>query len=194
MDRFYAHDAETGGTDPTKHSLLTYYAGVYTFDLASKKFTLRSEIDLKIKPNDGNYLVTAGALGVNKIDLIKHDSEALTIDQAAEKLYYFLKEHSDDGKNRMVRMGHNEPFDRDFIINNLLKLALWQRFTDYGGILDSSGEARRLKLIGKLPWNVRFNLKQLAEFLGVAVDPKLLHTAKGDTHLMMACFEKMLTM
>lgn len=191
-EKFLGHDAETGGVKPSVHTLLTHYFGVFALDQG--KFSLRAELDLKIKPASGNYVVTAEALGVNKIDLVKHDKEAVTLEVASEKLYYFLKEHSDDGRQRLVRMGHNEPFDKDFLINNLLREEVWKKFTDYGGVVDSSGMARVLKMKGKLPWNVRFNLRQLAEFLGVSFDPTELHTAKGDVHLMVRCIEKMLTM
>lgn len=194
MDKFLAHDAETGGVKASKHSLLTHYFGIYTYDIPSAKFTLRAELDLKIKPADGDYVVNAEALGVNKIDLVKHDKEAISIEEASEKLYYFLKEHSDDGKNRLIRMGHNEVFDKDFLIYNLLRDEVWKRFTDYGGVLDSSTLARGLKTRGKLPWNTRFRLRTLAEFLGVPFDPAALHTAKGDVDLMVRCVEKMLTM
>lgn len=195
MERYLGHDCETGGTNATKHSLLTYYAAVYDFDRATKRFTLLREIDLKIKPNVGDsYVVTAEALAINKIDLIKHDAEAITIDQAAEKLYYFLKEASNDGNNRLIRMGHNEAFDANFVVSNLLKPAIWGKFTDYGGVMDSSVMARERKMTGKLPWNTRFRLETLAEFLGLMVDKSKVHTAKGDTHLMVACIEKMLSL
>lgn len=193
MDRFLGHDSETGGLDPTRHSLLTYYAGIYTLDLATKKFTLHDELDLKLRPASGDYCVTAEAMGVNKIDLAKHDKVAITYEEGGEKLYYFLKKHSDDGKNRLIRMGHNEAFDRDMVINYLLKLRVFQLFTDYGGVLDSMGMARERKITGRLPWNTRFRLQTLAEFLGVHVDPSQLHTCKGDVNLMVRCIEKMLS-
>lgn len=192
MDKYLAHDAETGGVVPAVHTLLTHYSGIFT--LESGKFTLRAELDLKIKPENKNYVVTAEALGVNKINLIEHDKTAMKIEEASEKLYYFLKEHSDDGRARLIRMGHNEPFDKDYVIHNLLRPEIWGKFTDYGGVADSSTFARFLKMKGKLPWNARFNLRQLAEFLGVPFDPNELHTAKGDVHLMVRCVEKMLTM
>lgn len=194
MDKYLAHDAETGGTRAREHSLLTHYFGVYGFDVANRRFTLLGELDLRVKPADGNYIVTAEALNVNKIDLIRHDKEAITPDKAGEKLYGFLKQHSDDGRNRLIRMGHNEPFDKDFVIMHLLHEEIWKKFTDYGGVADSSSFARFLKMQGKLPWNTRFSLRTLAEFLGVPVDPAELHTAKGDVNLMVRCVEKMLTM
>ena len=193
MDKYLGHDAETGGVEPSRHSLLTWYGGIYTLE-ADKKFLLRAELDLKLKPANGDYLVNPGALAVNKIDLIKHDKEAITYEEGGEKLYNFLKEHSDNGRNRLIRMGHNEPFDAQFVNAWLLRDVVWKMFTDYGGVLDSSSMARDRKTSGKLPWNTRFKLSTLAEFLGVHADPSLLHTAKGDTHLMVRCVEKMLSM
>lgn len=193
MDKYLGHDAETGGVEPLRHSLLTWYGGIYTLE-ADKKFLLRAELDLKLKPANGDYLVAAQALGVNKIDLVKHDKEAITYEEGGEKLYNFLKEHSDNGRNRLIRMGHNEPFDYQFVTAWLLRDAIWKMFTDYGGVLDSSSMARDRKASGKLPWNTRFKLQTLAEFLGVHVDTSQLHTCKGDVHLMVRCVEKMLSM
>jgi DNA polymerase III epsilon subunit-like protein len=172
--------------------LLTYYAA--TFSLENGKFKLLNEIDLKLKPHDGVYVVTAEAMKVNRIDLVKHDAVARSLDDAAIELFNFLKEESGNGSNRLVRMGHNEAFDRSFVVNNILRPDIFNRFTDYGGVLDTSCMARERKVTGKLPWNTRFKLETLANFLGVHADPKDLHTAKGDTHLMVRCAEKMLSM
>jgi len=55
------------------------------------------ELDIKSKPNDGNYLVRGEALGVNGIDLVQHDKEAVTESKAATLLYEFLEEHAPNG-------------------------------------------------------------------------------------------------
>ncbi len=192
MEKFIFHDAETGGLYPRQHSLLTHYFAVATFN--GSKFVVERELDLKIKPNaDDFYKVTAGALKVNRIDLVKHDAAAITIDEAAKELYYFLRESSNDGRNRLCRVGHNEQFDTGFIVNHLLKEEIWRKFTDYH-TLDTVPIARYLKLKGKLPASTKLNLERLAEHLNVSFSDITLHTAKGDTMLLIRVLEALLTL
>jgi DNA polymerase III epsilon subunit-like protein len=192
VEKFLIYDCETGGLHSSEHSLLTIYGGVFTFD--NGKFTLQSEIDLKIKPNDGeSYNVTPGALLVNKIDLVKHDKEAVSINEAARLWYNFLFQESCDGANKLIRVGHNEPFDNGFVVNNLLKESIWRKFTDYHTI-DTVSLARGLKLKGRLPKGQKLNLAALAKFLEVPSNESDLHTAKGDTHLCARVLEILLTL
>lgn len=192
MDKYLAHDAETGGLSAKIHSHLTHYFGVFTYE--NGRFVLQRDLDLRIKPNVGEkYCVTEEAMRINKIDLVKHDQVAITRDEAAMKLYYFLKEESNDGANRLIRMGHNEPFDKEFIVSNLLNENIWREFTDYH-TLDSIPIAKSLKMKGKIAREAKLNLKELAKYLGVPFNEVDLHTAKGDTHLFVRVLEVLLTL
>ena len=92
MTRFLAFDAETGGIGADK-ALLTLY-----FIVLNEKFEVLDELDLRIKPNDDIYHVTAEALEINKINLVEHDKVALTDKAAGQVLYPFLEKHSEKGK------------------------------------------------------------------------------------------------
>jgi DNA polymerase III alpha subunit (gram-positive type) len=192
VEKYLAHDAETGGLNPRYHSLLTHYFGVYTY--THGKFHLQKELDLKIKPNPGEqYVYTEEALKINKIDLKKHDEVAITRDEAALALYRMLDQESDGGRSKLVRIGHNEPFDSNYVVNNLLIDSVWRRFTDYH-TLDTVPIAKALKMKGKIPKDVKLNLGKLAEYLGVTVSQGDLHTARGDTHLCVAVLEVLLSL
>jgi DNA polymerase III epsilon subunit-like protein len=192
VEKFVAYDSETGGLNPRSHSLLTAYFGIYTY--TNCKFTLHRELDLKIKPNPGEkYVYTDEALKINRINLEKHDVVAITRDEAALALYNFLYQESDNGRCRLVRVGHNEPFDNNFVVNNLLVEKIWRGFTDYH-TLDTVPLAKALKMKGKLPPDLKLKLETLAQYLGVNVAQGDLHTAKGDTHLCVACLEVLLTL
>jgi DNA polymerase III epsilon subunit-like protein len=192
MEKFIAYDVESGGLNAKSHSLLTSYFGIYTY--SNCKFTLHCDLDLKIKPNPGErYVYTDEALRINRIDLKKHDEIAITRDEAALSLYRFLDKESDGGRTKLVRVGHNEPFDNNFVVNNLLIESVWRKFTDYH-TLDTVPIAKGLKMKGKIPHDVKLKLELLAKYLGVTVAQGDLHTAKGDTHLCVACLEVLLTL
>src|SRR6185437_1201091 len=116
--KYLAFDVESGGVTDD-HSLLSVYFAVIDEDLK----TLHGELDMLIKPDDGNYVVTAGALVVNKIDLIEHDKVAIKESAAGTMLYNFLKTHAPDGTTKLTPLGHNIAFDVQFIKKHLLNKA-----------------------------------------------------------------------
>ena len=103
---YVAFDNETGGL--TKDcSLLTSH-----FIIADEQLNVIEELGLVIKPNDHQpYRVQATALAVNKINLIEHDKVAITQSEAAQKLFLFLKKHSNNGQIKLIPIGHNVSFD-----------------------------------------------------------------------------------
>lgn len=193
MERLLAYDTETGGLEAGVHSLLTAYFGIFIRD-SRGLFVLQSELDLRIKPNPGErYEVTQKAMEVNRIDLAKHDADprTLTVNQAAEKLFYFLKSESDDGRQLLIPGGHNEPFDRRFVTGTLLKDAVWRRFTDYH-TMDTMPLAKAYQYQGKIPRDMKIKLENLAKWYGCKVSDQDLHTARGDTHLYVKVLEAMI--
>jgi hypothetical protein len=193
MERLLAYDVETGGLDGGFHSLLTAYFGIFIRN-SQGVFVLQSELDLRIKPNPGErYEVTSAAMNVNKIDLQKHDSDprTVTVNQAAEKLFNFLRSESDDGRQLLIPGGHNEPFDRRFVTGTLLKDAVWRRFTDYH-TMDTMPLAKAYQMQGKIPRDMKIKLENLGRHFNCKVSNEDLHTARGDTHLYVRVLEAML--
>ena len=186
--RYLAFDCETGGLDPKEHSLLTLYLAVY-----DESFAMLDELDLKIKPEaDGFYCVTAGAMGVNKINLVSHDREAQPTSEATKRLFLFIKKWSDDSKNKLCPVAHNLPFDEAFITNHLLKKSVWDSFISYHK-LDTVGIAQFLKAKGKLPNRTPLRLGDLAKALSISFNHNDLHGSKVDTLLCVEVLKAMLS-
>lgn len=109
MFRYIALDVETGGIGLDK-SLLTAY-----FAVMDQNMTILDELYLHTKPDDGIYQVTADALRINGINLVDHESVAITYKEAGQKLYSFLSKHSAGGQYKMIPIGHNVAFDIKFL-------------------------------------------------------------------------------
>ena len=156
MEKYIAFDCETGGLDPLANSLLTVYFVVF-----DSTFKVLGDLDLKIKPDKGgNYNVTAEALGINKIDLVKHDAEATTLTTAKAELYTFLQKFNEDGKTKLIPVGHNIAFDESFVLNNLISRGVWHKFVSYRK-LDTGTILQFLKMVGKVPTHVTGSLSSI---------------------------------
>lgn len=169
--RYIIGDLEAGGPE-LRYSLLSAYFIVLDEDLE----TVYGELDLKIKPNDGNYLVRGEALEVNGIDLVQHDKEAVTEGKGSTLLYEFLEEHAAKGTVKLMPVGHGIAHDIEFIKEHLTKN--WNKFVSYR-YLDTGCIVQFLKLTGKVPRDLGGSLKELGEYFDVPMSG--LHTAKGDT-------------
>jgi DNA polymerase III alpha subunit (gram-positive type) len=183
--KFIAFDVESGGFDSKERSILTAYFLVF-----DENFNAISELDLKIKPDgDAPYRVDAGALIVNKINLIEHDKVAIITSEARAQLYNFLSANTDNGKEKLLPVGQNVTFDMDFIFDNLLRKNSWNKFVSYHS-LDTAGIAQFFKICGKMPLDHKTKLGSLAEFFNVKVGE--LHTAKDDTILTVKILKAMM--
>jgi oligoribonuclease (3'-5' exoribonuclease) len=176
-------DCEMGGLEKEIHSLLSVYLLFVDDD-----FQPIDDLYLYLKPNDGNYVVCAQAMNVNKIDLVVHDTKAITYREGGTKLYQFLKAISNDGKIKVVPVGHGIYGDIEWIIHNLIGLDTWNNFVSYRKI-DTQAISQFLKTCGKFPEDVSGSLKSIADYFGIAHVENELHTAKGDTLLTLEVFK-----
>lgn len=170
--KYIALDCETGGVTTDK-SLLTVCFIVY-----DERFNRLDTLNLAIKPDDGEYRVTAEALKINHIDLATHDQTAITQSKAGGALREFLKKHSEDGKVKLIPVGHNVYFDLVFIWDNLLGKLEFQKYTSYR-ILDTGVVGQFLKTCGFIPDSVSGSLQSFVKHYGGQVIDA--HTAEGDT-------------
>lgn len=180
--KYLVFDIEAGGTE-ANHSLLSAYFVVLDENLQ----TVYGELDLKSKPNDGNYIVRPEALDINKIDLIQHDKEAVTESKAATMLYEFLEQHAPQGTVKLTPLGHGVGGDIEFVKEHLTKN--FNKFVSYR-YLDTGCVIQFLKLTGKVPRDLGGSLKELAEYFGVQIHT--LHSAKDDTWLVIEILRKMI--
>ena len=178
-------DTETGGLE-TMYSLLEAYFVTLSEDLQPIE-----ELHLKIKPNPGEpYIVSAGALQVNKIDLVTHETNAITRNDARAKLVDFLaRAHGQAGK-KLMPMGHNVPFDIGFVQRHLVAKAEWEQYCSYH-LDDTVVLISALKRRGILRKNV-WSLGTVAKELGVQFDSTQLHGAKADAMLTLMVYRKLL--
>jgi DNA polymerase III alpha subunit (gram-positive type) len=186
MNKFIAFDNETGGIAP-ETSLLTVY-----FAILDDKLNLVDELDLKLKPNDGKpYLVEAGGLAVNKINLIEHDKTAITYSEGGQLLVKLLKKHA-VGKDRLTPLGHNVTFDIRGVTNNLLGDKTWNQFVSYK-IQDTQVCARFLQLKGYFPADMSMSLGSLANHFNIKLTDGTEHESKYDTQLTIEVYKRLLS-
>lgn len=115
---FILIDCETTGLDSKKHQILSI--GI----LVISNMEIVDEIELKIKHKE--YIVSTKALEVNKIDLVKHDEEAMIEEEAAKEMLKFLyKNLKNEG---FIVIGQNVDFDIRFIEEMFLRC---RRIKDY---------------------------------------------------------------
>lgn len=173
MNKYIAFDCETGGLT-SDCSLLTAYFVVLDHELK----TVLGELELKVKPNDGLYKVTAEALSINKINLEEHDKIAISESEAGKQLIEFLQTHNRDGRTKLIPIGQNVAFDEMFIWEHLLSMANWQKYVSYRR-LDTGAVAEFFRFTGHIPTEVRGSLGSIAQFLDISFPNA--HTAKFDT-------------
>jgi DNA polymerase III alpha subunit (gram-positive type) len=178
MNYFIAFDTETGGIGLDK-SLLTAYFAFLEFDTVNKKFKLLNDLDLKIKPDDGVYKVTAEAMSINKIDLIAHDKVAIFQKLAGQILYKKIKEWHTIANTKLIPVGHRIQFDINRVTNDLVSLGSWENFVSYREI-DTCSLAQFYRLMGKLPSDISCSLGHLSAYFKVIASGQS-HEAKYDT-------------
>ena len=182
--KYLAFDVESGGVTDD-HSLLSVYFVVIDEDLK----TVHGELDLLVKPDDGNYVVSAQALEVNKINLLEHDKVAISESKAGTLLYNFLKTHAPDGTVKLTPLGHNIAFDVQFIKKHLLNKA-FNQYVSYR-MLDISSIIQFFKLTGLVSRDLAGSLSEIATHFGISTISNVPHTAKGDTWMVIEVLRKL---
>jgi len=170
MNTYIALDTETGGVTP-ETSLLTLFLAVL-----NENFCVVDELDLKVKPDDGNYVTTARALEINKINLIEHDKVAIPYKEAKTLLYKFIEKNYQGEK--LIPVGHGVAFDVRRIYPTLISQGSWENFVSYR-VLDTGNAAQFLRAAGLFPRDVSGSLGSLVEYFKLPSKGEL-HNAKTD--------------
>jgi len=175
---FLPFDCESGGIGD-EVSLLTVH-----FAVCDEDWNVLDELDLKTKPKDVDetgstlYKVTASALNINHIDLIKHNAEAIPYNEAGGKLRDFLIRNSRDGAIKLQPMGKNIGGDVAWVTNHLLGKKTFEKYVSYRHY-DITTAVTFLKRTGKLDRFAPESLEKLAEYFGIKAQ---WHTARGDNY------------
>lgn len=191
MEKYLVMDTETTGLHEDS-DLLTAWFGIY-----NSEFELIDELELYTKPDDGFYKVTAQALGVNKIDLIRHDEIALKYKETKPLLYKFIEYHfklMNDGSlanpRQLIPIGQNCRYDINKICNTIISKGSWDTYVSRRP-LDTMYIARWLQLIGKIPMAQSISLGDLIKYFGINIKGEL-HTAKTDAICTVEVLKEML--
>ena len=187
MRYFLGVDCETGGLTESA-TLLTAYFGFY--ELVNGKFVFLDDLDLKIKPNDGSYRITAESLEINKINLIEHNKVAIFEKIAGQQLYKKLEKWQLIAKDKLIPVGHNVNFDIRKITSTLVSMGSWENFVSYR-LMDTCTIAQFYRICGKLPDNLSCSLGHLAGYYKVQVTGKH-HEAKCDVEMTMGVLENLM--
>lgn len=189
--KYIALDCEMGGID-LKYSLLTVYLRVL-----DKDFRMVNDLYLYLRPDDGDYVLTARGMEVNRINLVEHDKRAITYKEGKDILRRWLYGLSQmNGWNRLNPLGHNVGGDIKHVQDKLIDREKWEQYVSYrfrdtavfgGGLIDkglvpeASGGAEGVS--GSLSsWANYFGLKPVGE----------LHDAKTDVLLTIEVYKAML--
>lgn len=170
-------DTETGGLDPSKHSLLSGYCAILS------PHTFEIEDEFEFKHLEHVFRVQADALSVNKLDLssfskdgIQHHVICGRIEKMLDKAYRTtgLKPHP---------LGQNVQFDLSFIktIVPHLETHINRRS------LDTAVIALNEQMKGKLPPQLNLSLKSLGDHFGL--NTTNCHDAKSDALLTLEVFK-----
>jgi len=139
---YIALDVETGGLE-LDTTLLTAYFAVY-----DENFNLIDDEYLYLKPDAPKgkrpkYILTAEGMDVNGIDLVRHDSQAISLKEGGQKLYQLISKYGSKG-NLLVPLGHNVYFDIEGITKRgLIGKGTWETFCSYR-VVDTASIGRFL--------------------------------------------------
>jgi len=101
-------DTETTGLSPRFNKTLT--VGLLLIDVEKNFLNILDESHTFIKHN--NYNATAGAMSVNKINLIQHNQIAVPPATACNQINTFIEKNT---LHEIPLVGHNIAFDRGFL-------------------------------------------------------------------------------
>lgn len=164
-------DTETGGLDPSRHSLLSLGLVV------GQRGVVDHELEILVKHDD--YVVDPEAMAVNRIRLDEHDARALRASEALVVLDIFLDHHFPHHCQPITLVGHNVSFDRDFLAVFLASQGRRLRARFHHRIVDTHSIAAALRDAGRLDLE-DLGSTALFHHFGIEVPDHLRHTALGD--------------
>jgi DNA polymerase III epsilon subunit-like protein len=172
---FLAIDTETTGINSDCQVLTAYFL------VLDSNLDEIANLDLKIRYP--YYKVYTKALEVNKIDLIKHDREAIDFSEAKNVLEKFLNEHKP--QFRYVPLGHNINFDLTMLKNSgLLSDKMYESFSP--NALDTIVVAQFLKTCKIIPNKQSLSLVNLIKYCDIKMTGTggvQFHTAEYDIRM-----------
>lgn len=182
--QYLSLDCEMGGRD-LNYSLLTL-----AFVVLNEEFEEIDHLHLKLKPDDGVYVVSAQGMAVNKINIVEHDKTAKSYREGGRDVFDFLKKASDAGSNKLVPLGHGVRGDIEFVLKYLLSRGSWDVVCKYHYV-DTSVVLQFLRACGKLKDDEDGSVESLCKQLNIFVKPDSLHDALQDARMVGRIYARM---
>lgn len=173
MRKLLVIDTETGGLDPTMHSILSVGAVVWDGGRLVDSFEA-----FIVEPE---LVVDSRALDVNRIDLDWHRAHGLSPVDAIKALQFFLERHFGDPRTsgKIPLAGHNVSFDVGFLkrLYRLGNVNFEEVFSHR--VLDTAGIIRFLVLARKLDLPEGSSTEAF-KYFDIEIEAGKRHTALGD--------------
>ncbi len=186
---FVLIDTETTGFNKEKHQLLEI--GM----LVVKDLKVVDELEIKIKHKE--YVITAGAMAANKIDIVLHETQAIETKKACDEMVAFLRKYVEviDGKPQgLIPIGQNIEFDLGFLEELFLKS---YKIKDYREVISYRKlDIMQLALIKNIEGKIdleKQDLDTLLNTLGIEI-PENRHRAITDCYLELEVLNKLLNL
>jgi DNA polymerase III alpha subunit (gram-positive type) len=181
--KYFLFDTETGGISK-EMSLLTLYG--YILD---DQLSILDTIDLKIKPDDGVYHLSAQGINVNHINIMEHEKVARPLSEVRNSFKNYICGWSYNQK--LTPVGHNVRFDVKFTKTHLLED--WDRYFDRRHI-DTASIGKFLALSGIVPKLKSYSLSEMAHALMIEFDENKRHESKYDTEITLKVLRNMINL
>lgn len=178
--KYFCFDTEFGGLKK-EFSLLTLYGEILDEELNSI-----DSIDLKLKPENGMYIISPEALKINRINIIEHDKDAISLKEASESFRSFISRHAITEK--LIPLGHNVSIDIKFAKHHLMQPEEWNKYFSFRK-MDTHSIGLFLSISGFLPKFDSYSLKTMADFFNLPTEN--LHDAKHDVKTTVEIIKKM---
>ncbi len=117
---FVLIDVETTGFDEKKHQILE--VGM----LVIKNMEIVDKLEVKVKHKE--YVITAGAMEANKINILAHNKQAIEEKEAAELILKFLNDNKAEEEEGYIVIGQNIGFDIKFLEAMFLRCYLIKEY------------------------------------------------------------------
>ena len=163
-------DTETGGLDLDRHSLLSIGLAV------GDDGVLRDSLELLLRHEP--YVVSAGGMAVNRIDLVQHHQAALEPEAALAAFDAFCLRHFPD-RGPITLVGHNVAFDRNFLAVFFAQQGRPLEPRISHRIIDTHSLAAALRDAGRLTLE-SLSSSALFQYFGIVIPEEKRHTALGD--------------
>lgn len=182
--KYLGVDCEFGGL-AKECSLLTMAMVLYDHN-----FNELDHIHYFIKPDNGLYVVEAGGLAVNNINIVAHNNrlDCKTYREASTAMYQNLYDWSNCGKEKLYVTGKQVAGDVRRIQDTLISKSTWENFCSYH-LLDVSSVYQFLKSLGLYKNLTKGSLSDLLAHYGI--DASQQHDALADVRYTVEVLRRM---